>query len=106
MLFWGHRESLREHHACEAGPPAPRHTRTSREHGLQEGGLAGNRRRLRRAEATVVARAWHSQPAGTSYELTYLPFTALRPREAGRQCSRGQKQALSNMHSNAHVLSV
>lgn len=105
-LFWGHRESLGEQHACEAGrPPTPRHTRTSREQSLQEGGLAGNRWRLWQTEATVVARVWHSPPAGTSYELTYL-FTALRPREAGRQWSRGLQQALSNTHSNAHVLSV
>lgn len=91
-LFWGHRESLGEHYACDAGPPTPRHMRTSREHSLQEGGPTGNRWRLRRTEATVVARVWHSPPAGTSYELTYLLFTALRPREAGRQCRRGLQQ--------------
>lgn len=107
-LFWGHRESLGEHRACEAGPPTPQHMRTSREHSLQEGGPAGNRWRLRRrtdgshSRGTGVALT----AAGTSYELTYLLFTALRPREAGRQCSRGLPQALGNTHSNAHALSV
>lgn len=32
ILFWGHRESLPERHACDAGPPTPH---TSPEHSLQ-----------------------------------------------------------------------
>lgn len=38
MLFWGHRESLPECHACDAGPPTPHtytHTPPPPEHSLQ-----------------------------------------------------------------------